>query len=161
MADLRELLEHLGFTDARSLLQSGNLVFRSGVRTGAPLERMLETGAAQRLSLETDVFVRTADEWKQMIARSPFEEEARRDPGHLVVVFLKEAPAAGTIQTLQEAITGPEVVRASGSHLYISYPEGIGRSKLTTALIERNLGSRGTARNWNTVLKLGAAAADL
>jgi uncharacterized protein (DUF1697 family) len=36
------------------------------------------------------------------------------------------------------------------------YPEGVGSSRLTTALIEKKLGTRGTARNWNTVLKLGA-----
>ena len=48
-------------------------------------------------------------------------------------------------------------MRANGRELYIVYPDGIGRSKLTNQLIERMLGTRGTARNWNTVLKLAAA----
>ena len=56
----------------------------------------------------------------------------------------------------QVAITGPEVVRASGRHAYIVYPNGTGRSRLTNALIEKHLGTRGTGRNWNTVLKLRA-----
>jgi uncharacterized protein (DUF1697 family) len=47
-------------------------------------------------------------------------------------------------------------VRAKGRHAYIYYPDGVGRSKLTAALIEKHLGCRGTARNWNTVQKLAA-----
>jgi len=58
----------------------------------------------------------------------------------------------------QAAIAGPEMVRADGRHLYIVYPDGIGRSRLTNALFEKKLGIRGTARNWNTVLKIAALA---
>ncbi|OLC67938.1 MAG: hypothetical protein AUH78_27355 [Gemmatimonadetes bacterium 13_1_40CM_4_69_8] len=158
MADLRQLLTHLGFADARSLRQSGNLVFRSKARSGAQLERLLEAEAKKRLSLEADCFVRTAQEWKAIVAHNPFPTEAERDPGHLVVMFLKQAPARKDVAALQAAITGPEVVRAAGRHAYIIYPSGIGPSRLTNALIEKKLGTRGTGRNWNTVLKLGALA---
>jgi uncharacterized protein (DUF1697 family) len=157
MADLRDLLTQLGFVDARSLLQSGNLVFRSRARTGAQLERLLEASAAKRLALQTDFFVRTADELKAIVTHNPFSEEGKRDPGHLVVVFLKAAPVPNGVDALQEAITGPEIIRARGRQLYIVYPDGMGRSRLTNALIERKLGTRGTARNWNTVLRLDAA----
>src|SRR5882762_2623811 len=78
MVDLRELLAALGMQDVRSLLQSGNVVFRSDVHTATQLERVLEQGAAKRLGLETDFFVRTASEWKAMIAGNPFREEAER-----------------------------------------------------------------------------------
>jgi uncharacterized protein (DUF1697 family) len=159
MADLRGMLTHLGFEDAQSILQSGNLVFRSRARPGAQLERSLETESKARLALETDFFVRTATEWKAVVARNPFREEARRDPGRLVVMLLKAAPAAQDVKALQAAITGPEVVRADGTHAYIVYPNGIGRSRVTNVLIERTLGTRGTGRNWNTVLKLGALVA--
>ncbi len=156
MADLRDLLTQLGFVDPRSLLQSGNLLFRSGARSGAQLERLLEKEAASRLALETDFFVRTAAEWQSVIAHNPFRKEAERDPARLVVIFLKDAPSAKAVKALQVAITGTEVVRAAGRHAYIVYPNGTGRSRLTNALIEKHLGTRGTGRNWNTVLKLGA-----
>ncbi|HYS21520.1 MAG TPA: DUF1697 domain-containing protein [Gemmatimonadales bacterium] len=156
MADLRDLLTQLGFVDPRSLLQSGNLLFRGGARSGAQLERLLEKEAASRLALETDLFVRTAAEWQSVIAHNPFRKEAERDPARLVVIFLKDAPSAKAVRALQVAITGPEVVRASGRHAYIVYPNGTGRSRLTNALIEKHLGTRGTGRNWNTVLKLRA-----
>lgn len=158
MADLRDFVTRLGFTDAQSLLQSGNLVFRGGKRTGRELERLLETEARKQLSLEADFLVRTVQEWTAVVSRNPFRAEAERDPAHLLVLFLKDAPAAADVRALQEAITGPEVMCADGAHAYIIYPEGIGRSRLTHALIERKLGTRGTGRNWNTVVKLGALA---
>jgi len=156
MEDLRDLVTRLGFADAQSLLASGNLVFRGGAKTGAQLERLLESEAARRLSLETDFFVRNAEEWKAVIAYNPFTAEAERDPARLVVMFLKDAPGAPAVKALQAAITGREVVRAKGAHAYIVYPDGQGRSRLTAAVIEKHLGTRGTGRNWNTVLKLGA-----
>jgi uncharacterized protein (DUF1697 family) len=63
------------------------------------------------------------------------------------------------VEELQAAIRGPEMVRSVGRQLYVAYPEGIGRSRLTGSLIERRLGTRGTGRNWNTVVKLAAALA--
>lgn len=155
MADLRKLLSELGFQDAQSLLQSGNLVFESEGRTSAQLEALLESEAKARLGFATDFFVRTVSEWSTVIAGNPFPAEAERDPGHLVVLFLKEKPDRNDVAALQAAITGREVVRAKGRHAYAVYPDGIGRSRLTNVLIEKKLRTRGTGRNWNTVLKLG------
>ncbi len=160
MADLRDLLARLGLLDPRSLLQSGNLVFRTDARSGAQLERSLEVEAARRLALQTDFFVRSAAEWKAVVAANPFPEEAARDPGHLIAMFVKDSPPAGDIDALRTAITGPEFVQAGGRQLYILYPAGIGRSRLTNALIEKKLKTRCTGRNWNTVLKLGKLIAD-
>lgn len=157
MTDLRNFLAGLGMEDVRSLLQSGNLVFNSKVRTGSELERFLETEAIERLSLEVDFFVRTPDEWKSIIRQNPFRKEAEKDPGHLVVMFLKSQPDVQNLVALQGDVRGPEVVRARGKQAYIYYPAGQGRSKLTTAILEKRLG-RGTGRNWNTVLKIGIMA---
>jgi uncharacterized protein (DUF1697 family) len=158
MRELCALLDRLGMQEPRSLLQSGNLVFRSDVATTAQVERILEEGAAKRLGLETDFFVRTAEEWRAVIAGNPFPDEAEGDPGHLLVVCLKDAPGRSAVTALQQAITGREVVRARGREVYIVYPDGVGRSRLTTALIEKKLGTRGTGRNWNTVIKVAALA---
>ena len=156
MADLRELLAGLGFADAQTLLQSGNVVFSGGNQPTAVLEDTLERAAARRLGLETEFFVRTAKEWQAIVAANPFPRQAKDDPSHLLAVILKGDVSAANVSALQKAIVGREVVRAKGRCAYIVYPDGIGRSKLTTALIEKTLGTRGTARNWNTVLKLQA-----
>jgi uncharacterized protein (DUF1697 family) len=156
MAELCALLIELGFVEVRSLLQTGNLVFRSKAEapTGAELEDFLEAQTAQRHNLHTDFFVRTEKEWKQIIANNPFPEEAKRDPSHLLVVFLQRIPSAKEAEQVQAAITGPEIIRVKGREVYIVYPAGIGRSRVTHAFVERKLGTRGTARNWNTVLKM-------
>lgn len=156
MSDLRALLERLGFQEARSLLQSGNLVFRAARPAGASLERLLETEAEKTLHLRTEFFVRGAGEWKGIVAGNPFPSETARDPGHLVVMFFKDVLRAEAVKALQASISGRERVASEGKQAYIVYPDGIGRSRVTNAFIEKKLGSRGTGRNWNTVLKLGA-----
>jgi uncharacterized protein (DUF1697 family) len=161
MSKLRNLLSALGFAGGRSLLQTGNLVFRSEARTGADLESLLEAEAAKRHDLETDFFIRTEKEWKQIIANNPFPDQAKRDPSHLVVIFLKRAPTLKEAEQVQPAITGPEIVSFDGRQAYIVYPAGIGRSRVTNLFLERKLGTRATARNWNTVLKLQALQASL
>ena len=74
------------------------------------------------------------------------------------MMCLRDAPTAAQVKLLQAAIKGRETVRATGKQAYFAYPDGIGTSKLTITMIEKALGTRGTARNWNTVLKLGALA---
>jgi uncharacterized protein (DUF1697 family) len=156
MEDLRRLLARLGLEDARSLLQSGNLVFRSEGRTAAQLERQLEAEARRSLSLEVDFFVRVAREWAGLVDGNPFPEAAERHPSHLVVLFMKRAPEPGKVVALRATITGPEMLRARGREAYVVYPDDIGHSRLTTTFVEKRLGSRVTGRNWNTVLKLRA-----
>jgi uncharacterized protein (DUF1697 family) len=158
MSALRDLVGSLGFTNVRSLLQSGNLVFESGGLGGAEIERLLEAQSEKQLGLRTDFFVRTAKEWGALMARNPFPDAAENDPGHLVVMFLKKPTTAKAVQGLQAAIEGREAVCAHGKQAYITYPDGIGRSRLTNRMIEKHLGSSGTGRNWNTVRKLAALA---
>jgi uncharacterized protein (DUF1697 family) len=156
MADLRTLFETLGFSSVQSLLQSGNVVFESEQLKGSALERLLEVETTKRFGLSIDYLVRSAKELRSIIANNPFEDEAKRDPSHLLAMFLKAAPKGPEVTGLEAAIQGPEVIRADGKQLYAVYPAGIGRSKLTNTLIEKKLGTRGTARNWNTILKLAA-----
>jgi uncharacterized protein (DUF1697 family) len=158
MAALRNLLTSLGLQDARSLLQSGNLVFRSDSRNAGDLERLLQAQTRARLAIDTEIFVRTAAEWRTIVAGNPFPAEAQRDPSHLLVLLLKRVPDTAQIEALRAAVTGPELIRADGRQAYVVYPNGIAGSRLTSALIEGKLGTSVTGRNWNTVLKLVALA---
>jgi uncharacterized protein (DUF1697 family) len=156
MADLRGIFAPLGLGNARSVLQSGNLVFESDGRTAAQLESLLEAEARRRLGLTATWFVRTAREWKAVVAANPFAEAAKNDPSHLLVLFLKQAPAPPAVRALQAAVVGREEIRVVDRQAYITYPDGIGQSRLTPAILDGKLGQRGTGRNWNTVLKLAA-----
>ena len=157
MSDLRAMCAALGLADARTLLQSGNLVFSD--RRGAPaLEKLLENETSKRLGLDVDYAVRTVEQWDAVVAGNPLVREAERDPSHLLVVFLKSEPTAAAVRALEAAITGRELVRARGRELYVWYPVDIATSKLTTAVLDRKLAVRGTARNWSTVLKIAELA---
>src|SRR5581483_4772004 len=118
MADLRAMVTDLGFENAQTLLQSGNVVFDSKP-TGAKLEKLLEGEARKRLKLDTDFIVRTAKEWDAIIAKNPFRKEARSDPGHLVVMACKKAPGTSV------KVTGAkrETVKVVGKNIYIVYPD--------------------------------------
>lgn len=155
MAELRRLGERLGLEDVRTLLQSGNLVFRTRASDSEALEGRLELEAAKRLGLRQPAFfVRTADEWASLVKANPFPAQAERDPARLLAVLLKQAPRPAAVAALREAIRGAEQVEARGRVAYFCYPDGVGRSKLTPAIVEKHLAGPGTARNWNTVLKL-------
>jgi uncharacterized protein (DUF1697 family) len=158
MADLRALGEGLGLKNVRTLLQSGNLVFEAQAKPEA-LETKLAAAAKKELGLATTFFVRSADAWAKLVAANPFPDAAKKDPSHLVLLALKDAPAKAAVEALRAEIAkrkGREQVAAKGAALYAVYPDGIGRSKLTNALIEKTLGTEATGRNWNTVLKLAA-----
>lgn len=158
MADLRCFVEELGFGDVRTLLQTGNIVFTGTARTAAALERTLETESAKRLDLHAAYMIRTPKELASAIGDNPFPKEAAADPGHLIVMFLKNAPSPAAVKSLQAAIKGPELICAIRNQLYIVYPAGIGESRLTIKLIEDKLRTLGTGRNWNTIQKLAALA---
>ena len=157
MADLRKFFAHLGLESVQTLLQSGNVVFSSQSRAGKTLERTLEARFAARFGLEAAFFVRSARQWSDIVEKNPFSQEARKNPGKLAVVFLKRPASASAIRSLEGAITGNEYVSGARGHVYVVYSDGIGRSRLTASVIEKALGGPGTARNWNTILKLQAA----
>jgi uncharacterized protein (DUF1697 family) len=153
MADLRELIAGLGFSDVKTLLQSGNVVFRGPARAPAKLEAQLEAAFETRLGMKVDFHVRTADEWKAIVKANRFTAEALKDPGHLLVTCFKEPLDPANVKAMQAAITGREKLHADGRQLYMIFPDGVGNSKAALAA-DRKLAARGTSRNWNTVQKL-------
>ena len=155
MADLAKLISSLGLEDPKTLLQSGNVVFRCKGKPCEQLERQIDTTLEKKLGLQSHLFVRSADEWRALVAANPFPREAAADPSRFVVMCLRDSPTAAVVKALQAAIVGKERVLARGRHAYFIYPDGQGQSKLTHYMIERQFGS-GTARNWNTVKKIEA-----
>ena len=157
MEKLRACMTDAGFTNVKTLLQSGNLIFSGAPSATATLETQLEKILAAKLGVSADFMIRTAEEWAKIVAGNPFPEMASDDPSHLVVICLKTATIANAVETLRAAIKGRETVDACGREVYLAYVDGIGTSKLTNVVIEKCLAVRGTARNWNTVSKIQAA----
>jgi uncharacterized protein (DUF1697 family) len=161
MADLKTLCGELGYKDARTLLQSGNLVLSAPRATPASLAKKLEAALLDRFGKEVRVIVRTPDELRHVVARNPFPAAARDDPGHLLVTFLADAPTAEAAKALAAWKHATEPFKVDGRELFIHYASGVGTSKFTGPTIERLLATPGTARNWNTLNKLIALAQEL
>jgi uncharacterized protein (DUF1697 family) len=160
MEPLRAAYEGLGFRDVRSLLQSGNVVFRSSVKDPRQLTTRIRQELERKFGLQIEVVIRTLPELESIFERSPVLSP-RADPAKLLVMFLSGVPDAQGQARLVKAHKGPEMLEVRGPEVYLYYPDGVGRSKLTTAVLESHLGTVGTARNWNTLSKLVEAARDV
>jgi len=154
MADLRALLTRLGFAEVKTVLQSGNVVFRARAQPTAKLETQLERELAKALGVTCEIHVRTADEWQAMVKANPYATQATSDPAHVHVTCFKTPLDKAKVKTVQGEIAGREVLTADGRHLYMVFPDGMGTSKAAPLVAKRLPG--GTARNWNTVLKLAS-----
>ena len=154
MDELKELYESLGFKDVLPYIQSGNVVFTSDEADPARLRRQIEEGLEKKFGFHVEVFVRTAAELRDIIDKNPFQSQQSKESKWVVVIFLATRPDDTAQEDLLKTYVGPEELFIIGKEVYIYYPQGIGRSKLSNSLIEKKLKTLGTARNWNTILQL-------
>ncbi|HEX6481132.1 MAG TPA: DUF1697 domain-containing protein [Ktedonobacteraceae bacterium] len=154
MNELKELHESQGLKDVVTYIQSGNVVFTGDDADPAQLTRQIEDTFAQKFGFHVDVIVRTSAQLEDTIANNPFQNQPMKESKWVVVLFLAARPESTALEDLKKTYTGPEELYLIGQELYIYYPNGIGRSKLTLTLIEKKLKTSGTGRNWNTILQL-------
>jgi uncharacterized protein (DUF1697 family) len=152
MADLRAWLTDLGYTDVRTLLQSGNAVFRTNKRPAA-VRKELEKALAASAGFTIDCVLRTAAELRAVVDANPLGDVAT-DPSRYLVSFL-DVP--GRWPELDLTAFEPERVHLAEREAYFWVPGGIQKSKILAAFPARK-GEVATVRNWNTVTKLMAMA---
>ncbi len=153
MTELRATLGNLGFKDVQTYLQSGNVVLEPGDRSLGDLPGEIETAIVDGFGLRIRVIIRVREDLAAVARSHPFlDREA--DSSRFHVVFLDAMPDAARIAALDPDRSPPDQFEVKGQEIYLSYPQGQGRSKLSLDYFERALGVAGTARNWNTVTKL-------
>ncbi len=152
MLELRELFARAGFDDARTYVQSGNIVFSSDAPT-VELERECEDRIAAHYGFDVDVIVRTRDELAEVVQRNPLREVAA-NPKRYQVSFLSAELDPEQARALSEMATEHERFVAVGRELYAWHPDGVARSRLWAKLASAGLGVKATARNWTTVTAL-------
>jgi uncharacterized protein (DUF1697 family) len=157
MADLRELLDGLGYDDVRTHLQSGNVVLRTA-GPAAAVKKRVEAALAAHCGFDVDVVVRTKAQLDKVIAQNPFEGEAT-DNARYLVVFLEKAPPAAWRRSIDGGDHGPDQVAVHGKEIYLWLPKGVHDSKLARDATGKDVGAA-TARNWNVVTKLAELAAE-
>ncbi|HYP13817.1 MAG TPA: DUF1697 domain-containing protein [Bryobacteraceae bacterium] len=154
MDALRKAYEDAGLRNATTLLQTGNVVFRAVEPDRAKLAARIETAIESSAGFRPAVILRTAAEVAQTVSSNPFPEHARTAPSKLLVTFFASDPGPNVREAINATQTGPEQLSMIGSDLYIFFPNGMGRSKLSFASLERSAKIATTSRNWNTVTKL-------
>lgn len=155
MATLRGLAEGLGWTAVQTYIQSGNLVFRAKGKP-ATLAAALEQAIEGEFGFEVPVIVCGAAAWTGFAAGSPFPEAEAARPNLLHLALAKVAvPAAAAAGLSPYCKAGERLVVREGA-LWIDFAEGVARSKLAPAVLDRVVGGTVTARNWRTVQALAA-----
>lgn len=148
MAELKALYESLGFANVTTYVQSGNVVFEAESMDSPALITRIEAAIAERFGLDVTVLLRTADDLRRILGDNPFPGAEAK---YLHVLFLSAAPGPGAAEALHVPVADGEDWLLAGREIYLHYPNGSGRSKMTGAFFERALGVAGSARNWNSV----------
>ena len=161
MDALRALYESMKLREAQTYVQSGNVIFWTDERDIARLAKRIEDGIERKLRFRPDVILRTATEMREVIARNPFAKRRGIEPSKLLVTFLGSDPGAEAREKILQTKCDPEELRIEERELYIYFPNGFGRSKLSWAGLEKTLKTPGTARNWNSVTKMLEIAENL
>jgi uncharacterized protein (DUF1697 family) len=154
MDALRLLYESLGLRDVQTYIQSGNVIFRTAARDNGRLALRIEQAIERSFGFRSSIVVRSIAELREVIQRNPFAARTGMDPRRLLVTFLATEPTPEAREKTAAIRTEPEEIRLDGRHLYIYFPNGMGRSKLSPTLLEKAVGAIGTGRNWNTVTRL-------
>ena len=154
MDALRKLYESLGLQGPQSYVQSGNVVFRTTERDLVKLAARIGNAIEASFGFCPDVIVRTTSEMRDVVARNPFAGRPDIEPSKLLVWFLAGDPGPEARGKVLAIKTDPEELRIDRRELYVYFPNGMARPKLSFAAVERALKISGTGRNWNSVRKL-------
>jgi uncharacterized protein (DUF1697 family) len=153
MSDLRSVLVDLGCDGVATYVQSGNAVFTS-TKKREQLAREIERRLADDHGCTTTVLLRTGAELAKVVKANPFGNAAKQ-PTLVHVTFLA---ATVTQKQLDDVIApdaiAPEEVRAGNGVVYLSLPNGMGRSKLGRISWQKQLKLVTTTRNWRSVTTL-------
>jgi uncharacterized protein (DUF1697 family) len=153
MPELRAALTRRGFEQVQTYVQSGNVILDPGKGGVRQLAVSLEQAISENFELTVRVLVRTRKELGEVAAGHPLGM-GQSEHSRLHVIFLETTPADDKVAALDPDRSPPDHFEVRGREIFLSYPNGQGRSKLDLAYFERVLGVAGTARNWNTVTKL-------
>ncbi len=157
MRELAAMFGDAGCTNVVTYIQSGNVVFRASDACAARVPAAIATTIADRLGFRAPVVMRTAGELRKVVRGNPFlRVGASADIDFLHVMFLADRPSAAAVAALDPKRSPSDEFRVVGRDIYLRFPNGAARTKLTNAYFDSKLATTSTMRNWRTVLKLSA-----
>jgi uncharacterized protein (DUF1697 family) len=152
MTELANLFIDIGFVDAKTYIQSGNVIFSHyGDKSLPSLSDDIEKAILKKFNLSISVMTRKNDDLIKLSAFNPYLAEPAFDPSKMAVIFIHETPHNTHIQKVAEVDFPPDKFKIIGDEIFIYCPNGFGRTKLYTGFFEKKMGVTGTARNWKTI----------
>ena len=159
MAQLRGLLVDLGHKDVRTLLNSGNVLFRCARPNTRNLALTIQNAIAETCGFSASVTVITATNLAAIIRENPLLHLAV-DPAKHLVAFVAHPRSLVPLRPLLEDSWAPDALAIGAQAAYLWCAAGVLDSKLSQ-MFARRAGETVTTRNWATVLKLHAASSML
>jgi uncharacterized protein (DUF1697 family) len=159
MADLKKLFESLKFTDVKTFIQSGNVVFQGGKGSDRELAEAIEKAIAKKYSFHVPVIIRKAQELAAVVEANPYRGAKLKEGERIYVSYLSEPPAKDAIKKLGTYGSEVDEFTVKGSEVYILCRGGYGNSVFSNTLMEKCLGVKSTTRNLETTTKLIALSA--
>ena len=157
MADLRTIFESLGFTNVRTLLNSGNVVFEAGRSSTASNAKRIGDALIDATGVSANTLVFTAAELDAAATGNPFMDRID-DPSRMLVGFISAGADRAPLQALVDSVADEHVALGADA-LYLWCPDGILDSAFAAKLVGPKFRHLVTSRNWSTVCKLQALAA--
>jgi uncharacterized protein (DUF1697 family) len=154
METLRELYSSLKFENPQTYLQSGNVIFKTSERNLAVVAKRIQQAIEKKFACRTEVILRTTAELRSVVSKNPFAKRNGIESNKLLVTFLAADPGNEARENLCKHRFEPEEVHVADRELYIYFPNGMGKSKLPWARIDKILQTPGTGRNWNSVTNM-------
>ncbi len=154
MQDLRASFEAWGFRRVRTHVQSGNVIFETGMASSKSLSKSIEGKFLSEFGFSVPLVLRTSSEMKKVVNDNPFLNEKGIDESKLHVTFLSTFPAKAALKRLEELNASHDRFLIKGREVYLYCPDGYGRTKLSNNTFEKLLSVEATTRNWRTVNSL-------
>ncbi len=153
MAELKALVESLGYTNVKTLLNSGNVVFHGPKGKAAEAARRIEAALPGAFGFEAKLTVLDAAQWAELLADNALLDQMS-DPSKFLVTVWRNPTARAAVEKLAAQDWSPDRFATARHAGYLACTEGILASKAAMAL-DKALRDEVTSRNWATVLKIG------
>lgn len=151
MAELRDLLTKSGFANVQTYIQSGNVVFQSSRAVVSEIENSIQKAILDKFGFEVSVIVKTNKQLEVIFEASPFSEK-KIDQSYFIL--LSKIPESNLLKEVAELSFENEEIIIKSDCLYFYTSKGYGNTKFNMKTYERKLKVSGTARNYNTMVKL-------
>lgn len=153
MKELAAIFADAGCMQVRTYIQSGNVLFDADTELARRIHNLVTNAVANTFGFEVPVLTRSVAELEEIVGENPFIG-VTGDPKLLHVAFLQDEPTPAQIAELDPERSPPDQFAVRGRTIYLLYPNGAARSKLTNEYFDTRLKTTSTVRNWRTVMKL-------